>query len=223
MSDAQLEHALDEAARPLRGLSGLARVLPTIAAVASGAALVAWLTRAGVVVAPITILVGWLVALSLLAAGVITARRAIAALGPDFDVVNVDGTDRDALREALANADAVLVRDVLSGRRDCFDTLIERYYQAAYAVAYSRTGNAADAQDVTQEAFLRAFSTLNTLRDLDRFGAWLTGIARNVARNITRSAARELPRESASGEAAVEPNVESKDLHEFLRRQLATP
>ncbi len=119
-------------------------------------------------------------------------------------------------------ADAVLVRDVLSGRRDCFDTLIERYYQAAYAVAYSRTGNAADAQDVTQEAFLRAFSTLNTLRDLDRFGAWLTGIARNVARNITRSAARELPRESASGEAAVEPNVESKDLHEFLRRQLAT-
>ena len=82
MSDAPLEQALDEAARPLRGLSGLARVLPAIAAVASGAALVAWLTRAGVVVAPITILVGWLVALSLLAAGVITARRAIAALGP---------------------------------------------------------------------------------------------------------------------------------------------
>lgn len=34
----------------------------------------------------------------------------IAALGPDFDVVNVDGTDRAALRESLANADAILVR-----------------------------------------------------------------------------------------------------------------
>jgi len=121
-----------------------------------------------------------------------------------------------------ALADSALVHDVLSGRRDRFDVLIERYYHAAYAVAYSRTGNPADAQDVTQEAFLRAFSTLNTLRDTGRFGAWLTGIARNVARNVTRSAARELPRESVSGEAAVEPNVESKDLHEFLLRQLAT-
>ena len=34
----------------------------------------------------------------------------IAALGPDFEVVNVDGTDRDALRSALQGADAVLVR-----------------------------------------------------------------------------------------------------------------
>ena len=34
----------------------------------------------------------------------------IAALGPDFDVRNVDGTDRDALRAELAHADAVLVR-----------------------------------------------------------------------------------------------------------------
>lgn len=82
MSNAPLERALDEAARPLRGLSGLARLLPALAAIVGGAALAAWLMRAGVSIGPVAILLGWLLALALLVAGVLVARRAIAALGP---------------------------------------------------------------------------------------------------------------------------------------------
>ncbi len=81
MSDAPLEQALDEAARPLRGLSGLACLLPALAAIVAGAALAAWLARAGVLPGPMVILAGWLLAAVLLVVGVMTARRAIAALG----------------------------------------------------------------------------------------------------------------------------------------------
>ncbi len=48
-----------------------------------------------------------------------------------------------------------------------------------------------DAQDLAQEVFLRAYSQLNTLRDSDRFGAWIVGIARHVCRDWLRNRSRK--------------------------------
>ncbi len=82
MTPNALHDALDLVARPLRGLSGLARLLPAVAGVMSASALVAWLVRTGVLGGPITVLLFWAFALLLLAAGLVAARRAIRALGP---------------------------------------------------------------------------------------------------------------------------------------------
>ena len=81
-------------------------------------------------------------------------------------------------------SDKELVTRILSGHPDLFGPLVERHIRAAHAIAYARLGNTADAEDAVQEAFLRAYEKLATLRDPDRFAAWLLTIARHEAGRI---------------------------------------
>ena len=57
--------------------------------------------------------------------------------------------------------------------------LIDAHYQALYRYAYRLTGSQPDAEDLTQEAFGKAFTRLPQLRDPDRAKAWLFRILRN--------------------------------------------
>src|SRR5262245_6532468 len=58
--------------------------------------------------------------------------------------------------------------------------LIDAHYQALYRYAYRLSGSAADAEDLTQEAFGKALARLPQLRDPDRVKAWLFRILRNA-------------------------------------------
>ena len=71
------------------------------------------------------------------------------------------------------------------------EDLARRWWRPVYGVALSLTGRAADAEDLTQEAFLRAFRALRTLRRADRVGPWLVKIVKNAARDRAR---RKRPR-----------------------------
>lgn len=83
MSPAEsLTAALDAVARPLRGLSGLARLIAGLAATAVLLALAAWLARLGWLAAPEWILVMWTLVAVILVGALLMARHAIAALGP---------------------------------------------------------------------------------------------------------------------------------------------
>lgn len=64
-------------------------------------------------------------------------------------------------------------------RRD-FDALVERYHKQAYNVAYRMAGNQADAEDLTQEAFIRAFRFFAQYRRELPFDSWLYKIMSNV-------------------------------------------
>ena len=57
--------------------------------------------------------------------------------------------------------------------------LIDAHYEALYRYAYRLSGSATDAEDLTQEAFGKAFTRLPQLRDPDRAKAWLFRILRN--------------------------------------------
>ena len=89
--------------------------------------------------------------------------------------VTMPGSDRD------------LVKAALRGRTVAFEALVRRHLRSAYAVALARTGSPHDAEDVCQDAFIAALERLSTLRDPDRFGAWLLEIVRNRALNLIRS------------------------------------
>lgn len=70
-----------------------------------------------------------------------------------------------------------------------FGELVRRYQRRAVSVAYRLVGNSADASDVSQEAFVRAYRSLDQLEDPARFGPWLMRVVSNLSLNFRRSRA----------------------------------
>ena len=92
-------------------------------------------------------------------------------------------------------SDAELVVAALAGNTQAFDVLVNRYRRAMLTVAQQILRNYADAEDVVQDAFLRAFEALPQLTDLNRFGAWLHSITRNRALRYHKNVSRYQPEE----------------------------
>jgi RNA polymerase sigma factor (sigma-70 family) len=113
-----------------------------------------------------------------------------------------------------------------SRRRDAaaFGSLVERHQQLVFGVALARCGDPALAEDVAQDAFVLAWRDLDRLRDADRVGSWVAGIARNLASNAARDRARRRTDEPAA-EPAAERTPEDEALgredRELLQRALA--
>ncbi len=90
-------------------------------------------------------------------------------------------------RDPESPTDGQLVAQVLDGQRPAFDVLISRYQRQAVAVSYRLLGNSQDALEVTQDAFLKAFTSLATLNKPEAFGGWLMRIVSNLSLNYRRS------------------------------------
>jgi RNA polymerase sigma-70 factor, ECF subfamily len=89
----------------------------------------------------------------------------------------------------------------------------------AYRVALGVLRNAAEAEDVAQEAMLRAYRSFHRLRDRDRFRAWLVRTAWRLSLDRIRSAGRRERRERAVAEQRSEAGVETVAAgREFARR-----
>lgn len=83
-----------------------------------------------------------------------------------------------------------LIRLICSGAREHFYTLIEPYQRMVYSTAYGVVGNEADAEDVAQEALLKALKGLHTFRAEAKFSTWLVQITLNEARMLLRRTRR---------------------------------
>ena len=94
-----------------------------------------------------------------------------------------------------------LIRRVCSGEHAAFYELIRPYERRVYAAAFAITHNDADAEDVAQEAMLKAFKNLRQFRAESRFSTWLIQITVNEARMRRRKEHAHL----------VEPMVDSQD------------
>src|SRR5262245_58723306 len=79
--------------------------------------------------------------------------------------------------------DAELVQACLAGRREAFDTLVERHQRHVYQLCYRFTGTHEDASDLTQEVFIRAYRGLKTFKGQASLGTWLYRIGVNVCLN----------------------------------------
>lgn len=87
-------------------------------------------------------------------------------------------------------SDKMLIEAVFAGNNRAYGKLYDRYAPLVRAVCFDTTGNLADAQDLAQDVFLRAYEKLDRLRDRDRFGRWLMGIARLRCREWLRQRSR---------------------------------
>src|SRR5881396_3303139 len=84
-------------------------------------------------------------------------------------------------------SDGKLVERTLAGEREAFDQLVRKYQRQAVAVSYRLLGNSQDSLEVTQDAFLKAYTSLSTLQKPDAFGGWLMRIVSNLSLNYRRS------------------------------------
>jgi len=90
--------------------------------------------------------------------------------------------------------DSQLIQDALRGDKASFDELMLRHGQIAFRTAYLIVGDASDAEDIAQEAFVKAYLNLRKF-DLARpFRPWLLRIVCNDARNVRRRLLRSKQR-----------------------------
>jgi RNA polymerase sigma-70 factor (ECF subfamily) len=76
--------------------------------------------------------------------------------------------------------DRNLIHQTLKGNPRSFDTLVQKYQPVVYARARLIVRNPQDAEDLTQEVFIKAYQNLPKLRDASRFAGWLSRIVKNV-------------------------------------------
>lgn len=84
-----------------------------------------------------------------------------------------------------------LILDAKHGNHDAFRQLVDCYMRQAYNVAYGFVNNHEHAEDITQEAFIRAYRHLNSFRGEASFGTWLYRIVTNLALNSVARAKRK--------------------------------
>ena len=87
----------------------------------------------------------------------------------------------------MESTDIELIENVRGGDDDSFRILVERHSRAIYRSAYRITGNAADADDVVQETFLRAYRAIDRFDARATFTTWVHRIAINCSVGMPRS------------------------------------
>lgn len=126
---------------------------------------------------------------------------------------------------AAIDQDWSLVRQACAGDREAFQQLVGRYERRMFRAAIALTGNPADAEEVVQETFLRAFEHLDQYRGEAKFQTWLTQIVLNTARMKLRKAHAGLwesldePRQTEEGLLPREVAEWREDPEQRLERQ----
>jgi RNA polymerase sigma factor (sigma-70 family) len=82
-------------------------------------------------------------------------------------------------RQQEADSDMAIVRQVQSGEVAAFDRLILKYRERIFGIVYHMTANREDAADLTQDAFIKAFQSINRFGGQSSFFTWLYRIAIN--------------------------------------------
>jgi RNA polymerase sigma-70 factor (ECF subfamily) len=99
------------------------------------------------------------------------------------------------MRQSVRDDEELLIARSQRGDLQAFNQLVLRYQQAVYSLVFRMLGNADNAADVTQDAFLAAFRGINTYRGGPSFRAWLLRIGTNQVYDYLRRVQRR-PAES---------------------------
>jgi RNA polymerase sigma-70 factor (ECF subfamily) len=120
-------------------------------------------------------------------------------------------------------SDKTLIEAVLAGDKTAYEKLYDCYAPLVRAVCYDTTGNLADAQDLAQDVFLRAYEKLGRLRNKDSFGKWLIGIARFRCREWRREKLRiQKNKAGLFNTKADAPETPKNSRIELLRKAITT-
>lgn len=121
-------------------------------------------------------------------------------------------------------SDADLARRCLAGDVDAFAPLVGRYQRVLFNTALRLVGNAEDARDVTQTAFVKAFEKLASFDPERKFFSWIYRIMMNESLNLVRARRPQLPLDSCLPAPGGDPqrHVQCRELGERVQAALAS-
>jgi RNA polymerase sigma-70 factor, ECF subfamily len=117
----------------------------------------------------------------------------------------------------VETSDAEAVERTLAGERDAYRVLVERHSRNVFRMAYRMTGNKQDAEEVVQEAFLRAYQKLKQFAGQSNFGTWVYRIAANygidrMRQRNTEQSRRQMASGPKEGGLEMDPMMNVKDM-----------
>jgi RNA polymerase sigma factor (sigma-70 family) len=78
------------------------------------------------------------------------------------------------------------IEEAIAGDHGAFEMIIREYSRTVYAIAFGVVHNAAVAEDIVQETFLKAYKNRKKIRDSERFLQWIFSVARNLSKDHLR-------------------------------------
>ena len=130
-------------------------------------------------------------------------------------------SSRERVQPAHADAESVWVDSARAGDEAAFERLYREHCGRIYALCWRLCGgDAALAEDLVQEAFVRAWNKLDLFRGDSSFGTWMHRLAANVALSDRRIRLRRVSREKAMDETVERTAVGAKDVTQGLRNDL---
>ena len=140
-------------------------------------------------------------------------------------------------RQYSQHDESELIQRICAGEKEHFYALVQPYQRAVYSTAFGVLGNDADAEDVTQEVFLKALRGLAGFRAEAKFSTWLIQIAFNESRMFLRRSRRKqyqsleegletsdgdyIPRDFADWREIPSEALARKELRQTLTRAIA--
>lgn len=104
----------------------------------------------------------------------------------------------------IDNDDYKLIKQCLKGRKEAFGGLVDKYHRRVYNLAYRLTSNPEKAKDISQEAFIRVYKSLEKYNPKFKFSSWLLKTVSNLCIDYHRSK----PNQNASLENIVDAGAE---------------
>jgi len=124
----------------------------------------------------------------------------------------------------MRDADIELMSQLKRGKVKALAGLVEKYKKQAYFLALGMVGNSDDAYDISQEAFLRVYSSAKTFDENQNFFPWFYSIVTNLCRNLLRkrrvNAARSVDIDDVEYLLADRTTPESDFIEDEQKRQL---
>ena len=116
----------------------------------------------------------------------------------------------------MSPSDADVVRAVREGSRDAFGEIVRRYQRPLFGLVLMVVRDPAGAEEVTQDAFVRAFANLDAYDERRPFYPWLATIGVRLAHNWLKSRGRVVRREGVPIDEATEPERPARALDDLI-------
>jgi len=118
-------------------------------------------------------------------------------------------------------ADTDLITKCIAGEVEVYQVLVDRYSSRIVNVAYMMIGDRHEAEDVAQDAFIRAYNALPKFQHKAKFSSWLYQIALNLCKDFLKSKARSIKKMDDEKLQALEKRMEGSVSQVLLAAELS--